>query len=83
MVCDKHIKTSCEQHQPIKELIWISIYNYIKVLYDKSAFEQAEPTTVNRHWVLHGRTETAWQRIDCVRLLAALYTIAVIAKNDR
>ena len=81
MICKEYQEQSKSQHKPIKTLIWISVYNFIQSLYQKSEFEKDEPIIVNRHWVLHGRTQTEWERVDCIRLLVAIYTIVFISKK--
>ena len=82
IICEKNYGVSVQQHQAVKGLIWNSICHFIKMLYSKSEFQQDEPSSINRHWVLHGRTQTEWQRIDCIRLFVAIYSVAIMVKKN-
>jgi len=37
---------------------------------------KSKPTTLNRHWILHGRGISDGTQVDCLRLLQALRTLA-------
>ena len=38
-----------------------------------------EPTDLNRHWVIHGRSHRAYSRYDCLKILLWLDAIAFLA----
>lgn len=81
-VCKYHADEEAARGKTIKRLCWESMYEYIKMLFEKSHFDQIEPNKVNRHWVLHGRTSRIGEKNDCLRLINALSTLALIAMND-
>lgn len=66
----------------INHLVWVSFYNFIKELYDKSAFDESEPDRINRHWILHGRTDKQVGEADCLRLFNAIYSLVTMLKYE-
>lgn len=64
----------------INHLVWISFFNFIKELYDKSAFDESEPDRINRHWILHGRSDKQVGEADCLRLFNAIYSLVTMLK---
>ncbi len=36
-------------------------------------FDKQEPGKVNRNWIMHGRTEKVYTRLDCVKALNLIY----------
>lgn len=77
-ICDYHAKEEISQKNNIKSLCWLSMYEFTKVLFQKSDFSQPEPDTINRHWIQHGRTGRSGERTDCLRMFNALSTMASI-----
>lgn len=71
-ICDFHAGKERENGNKIKALCWKSIYEYIKLLFEKSDFSQLEPNETNRHWLVHGRTSQIGNKIDCIRIFNAL-----------
>lgn len=41
----------------------------VRPLFEKSDFNAPEPDILNRHWVVHGRTDRAFTRLDVLRIL--------------
>jgi hypothetical protein len=66
----------------INHLVWVSFFNFIKELYDKSAFDESEPDRINRHWILHGRTDKQVGEADCLRLFNAIYSLVTMLKYE-
>ena len=58
-----------------KRLILISINSFTQKLFKKSPFEDDEPELINRHWILHGRSELNYKISDNIRLYNALNII--------
>lgn len=79
-VCKKNVDDTERENKLIVNLAWISFYSFISILYKQSKFDDNEPTLVNRHWILHGRTEREYGKEDCLRLFNAIYTIVAILK---
>lgn len=77
-ICKFHADDEMQKKNNIKSLCWLSMYEYTKILYQKSDFTQPEPSTINRHWIQHGRTGKSAERTDCLRLFNALSTLASI-----
>lgn len=46
-----------------------------------SDFSKHEPQELNRHWLLHGRTNRPVSNIDCLKLFCALWGILVLMKT--
>lgn len=81
-VCKGNMDRTENEKKLIRHLIWISFYNFIDNLYKSSNFEGNEPDVINRHWILHGRTETEWKSQDCLRLFNAIYTLVTMMKFE-
>ena len=61
--------------QSITLAVAISVEEFINVLFASHPFSGDRPALLNRHWILHGRDETAWNKADCLRLFQAVDTI--------
>ena len=55
---------------------WESLNCFVESLYGRVEFAGAEPRTLNRHWILHGRSSAEWTQADCLRLLQASVVFA-------
>lgn len=66
----------------INHLVWVSFYYFIKELYDKSEFDKSEPDRLNRHWILHGRSDKQVGEEDCLRLFNAIYSLITMLKYE-
>jgi hypothetical protein len=58
-----------------ERVAWASLAGFVGLVYGSHHFAKAPPQGINRHWVMHGRAEPRWQRVDCLRLLQALDTL--------
>jgi len=57
--------------------IYVSVEEFIKAVFESGhSFAGGRPHRLNRHWILHGRDEAAWNRADGLRLFQAIDTIA-------
>lgn len=81
-LCRKNMDSTEHEGKLIGHLIWVSFYSFITQLYKKSDFNNNEPTSINRHWLLHGRSETEWTSSDCLRVFNAIYTLISIRKYE-
>jgi len=81
-ICKFHADEEMKRKNNIRGLCWLSMYEYTKVLYQKSDFTQPEPIKLNRHWLQHGRTEKTVEKTDCIRVLNALSTLVIIKQAD-
>lgn len=66
-----------------KKYLWISYDKFIRRLYEKNDFADDEPSFINRHWLLHGRSAYEIDETDCLRLFNAISSICVIKKNEK
>ncbi|MFD4927695.1 hypothetical protein ACFWMS_02050 [Peribacillus butanolivorans] len=80
-VCKEMLETT--DNKSIKKIMWISCYHFISTLYQKSDFSGTEPETVNRHWILHGRTAFNNSEIDSIRIFNAIETVSKIMKYNK
>lgn len=58
-----------------ERVAWASLSGFVGLVYGSHNFSKTAPQRINRHWVMHGRAEPHWQRVDCLRLLQALDTL--------
>lgn len=75
-ICNFHAEEERSNGNKIKSLCWQSMYEYTKLLFEKSDFSQSEPNEANRHWLVHGRTSQIGDKLDCIRLINALSTLS-------
>ena len=66
----------------IEKYVWESYNLFIRNLYRKSDFTFGEPDIINRHWLLHGRSEFDIAELDCIRLFNALDSLCMVIKKD-
>lgn len=71
-----------EKEHLIKKYIWVSYNKFIRKLYEKNDFTEDEPSFINRHWLLHGRSAYEIEEIDCIRLFNAVSSLCVIIKSE-
>lgn len=81
-VCQKKVDTFPSTGSTIQKHIWISYNNFIRNLYQKSDFSADEPETINRHWLLHGRSDFEIDEMDCIRLFNAVQSLCLIVKAE-
>ncbi len=55
---------------------WEALSCFVEGLYGRVDFAGAEPPTINRHWILHGRSSAQWSQADCLRVLQACVVFA-------
>lgn len=75
-ICHFHADEERNNGNKIKSLCWKSVYEYTKLLFEKSDFSQTEPDETNRHWLVHGRTSMVGDKINCIRLINVLSTLS-------
>lgn len=80
-ICKGNMDATQRDKKLIINLVWTSFYSFISTLYKKSNFDEDEPLIINRHWLLHGRTDREYDKEDCLRLFNSIYTIVSIIKN--
>lgn len=66
----------------VEKHVWISYYDFIRNLYQKSDFASDEPSKLNRHWLLHGRSDYNIDEIDCIRLFNAVDSLCMVVEKD-
>ena len=64
-VCQKHVDSFPSDGSTIMKHVWISYNQFIRNLYQKSDFTANEPDIINRHWLLHGRSDFEVEEIEC------------------
>lgn len=64
----------------------LCIYDSVNIIKDSifggSDFSKAEPSGINRHWVMHGRTRRIYTRCDFLKVLLLLDAIIFLSSND-
>ena len=56
-------------------VFWKAGIIFLSRVFAKSDFGQQPPTTINRHWVLHGRASVDWTLSDALQLVNSLTTL--------
>lgn len=81
-ICQYHVDSFPSDGGTIEKHIWISYNTFIRNLYKKSDFNSDEPNEINRHWLLHGRSDFEQTEIDCIRLFNAVESLCMIVNKD-
>ena len=83
-ICQAKVdELASEKDHITRKYIWISYNKFIRKLFEKSDFTADEPSFINRHWLLHGRSAYEIEGIDCLRLFNAVSSICMIVKNEK
>jgi hypothetical protein len=61
----------------LDKTIWLSVSVIIDTLYQPSDFSGNEPSTLNRHWILHGRSSPMDSKTDSVKLFNLLGSLSI------
>jgi len=81
-VCQKKVDTFPTTGSTIQKHVWISYNSFIRNLYQPSDFSSDEPNTINRHWLLHGRSDFEIDDLDCIRLFNAVQSLCMVVKAE-
>lgn len=83
-ICQAKVDELADEKEHITEkYIWVSYNKFIRKLFEKNNFAAEEPSFINRHWLLHGRSAYDIEEIDCLRLFNAISSICIIVKNEK
>jgi hypothetical protein len=77
-VRNKIVETLAATDRSVQRLGWASILGFLSSVFGYHSFATLAFDRLNRHWVLHGRDEPRWTRLDCLRLFQALDTLSVV-----
>ncbi|RAI84426.1 hypothetical protein DET54_1254 [Paenibacillus pabuli] len=77
-VCKEKLEESVAMNSGVQTIMWTSCLHFVTTLYSKSDFSEPKPQLINRHWILHGRTEIVNSEVESIRLFNTLETIANI-----
>ena len=72
--CREQFEQTPEDHV-INRMFWYVNFKFVEQLYKKSNFNEAEPSNINRNWLLHGRSSFDIREIDCLRLINTICTL--------
>ena len=81
-VCQKHVDTFPSDGSTIMKHVWISYNQFIRNLYQKSDFTADEPEAINRHWLLHGRSDFEVEEIECMKLFNAVHSLCMVINKE-
>ena len=81
-ICQYHVDNFSTNGSTIEKHVWISYNSFIRKLYEKSDFTAAEPNVINRHWLLHGRSDFEQTEIDCIRLFNAVQSLCMVVNQE-
>ena len=81
-ICQYHVDNCPANGSTIEKHVWISYNTFIRKLYEKSDFNSDEPDVINRHWLLHGRSDFEQTEIDCIRLFNAVQSLCMVVNQE-
>ena len=81
-VCQTQVDTFPKDGSIFIKHVWISYNQYIRKLFQKSDFTASEPNYVNRHWLLHGRSDFEIEEVDCVKIFNAIHSLCMVINKD-
>lgn len=67
-------------------LLLITYPEALSSFVDNSDFSKDEPHILNRHWIMHGRTQKEYTKLDCHKILNMIYgtiRLGELAKDDK
>ena len=73
-ICKKQLEKCPEDKMPLNRMEWNVNIGFINKLYCPAPFQELEPDSLNRNWLLHGRSFYDIKEIDCLRILNAIGT---------
>ena len=82
-VVQKQVDEFPEDGNKLMKYTWYSYKNFVDNLYSKSDFNSYEPNMVNRHWLLHGRSNYDIKEIDCLRLFNAIDSLCFMINKEK
>ena len=62
-----------DEMEGIDFLVFLTYHEAIDGIGKDNGFDKEEPQRVNRNWLMHGRTEREYTRLDCVKVLNMIY----------
>jgi len=74
--------TKRHEHETYDAIWWMSAVSFLNLLFQDSDFQADCPSFINRHWILHGRSETEWSTADALKLINALTTLHWLVTTD-
>lgn len=81
-VCQKHVDNFPSDGSTVLKHVWISYNQFIRNLYQKSDFTADEPEAINRHWLLHGRSDFEVEEIECMKLFNAIHSLCMVVNKE-
>jgi hypothetical protein len=57
-------------------LACVSLDEFLGATFASRSFAYGEPPTLNRHWIIHGRSRRIVTQTDCIKLFNALHTLS-------
>lgn len=54
-------------------LLYLTYPKAVELFGKSSSFGNEEPELLNRHWIMHGRSNRAYTKLDCVKVLNMIY----------
>ena len=81
-VCQKHVDNFPSDGSTVLKYVWISYNQFIRNLYQKSDFTADEPEAINRHWLLHGRSDFEVEEIECMKLFNAIHSLCMVVNKE-
>ncbi len=82
-ICNYQASENSKVGNNLKALYWKSVYSFTTILFEKNDFSSKEPSELNRHWLIHGRTGQISSKLDCLRLFNAISTIISLLENQK
>lgn len=65
--------------EEIKEFwLYSTLFPAIESFNNKAPFNKLEPSLLNRHWIVHGRTTREYELIDCIKVLSMIYGMLIL-----
>lgn len=64
----------------VDRIVLVSVDAFVQNLFAYQPFRSSPPASINRHWILHGRSPGGWTQADALRLFQALSSLAAIVE---
>lgn len=61
-------------------LLYLTYPKAVELFGESSSFGNKEPDLLNRHWIMHGRSNRVYTKLDCVKVLNMIYGTVKLGK---
>ena len=74
---------SLNQFERVNYLIILYLQNYDNSVFCSCSFDCKEPDMLNRHWLVHGKTDRDYSKIDFLKVLLLIDAMIILYNSEK